>query len=262
MTCNDNPNPIATNTTYKACYNSDPIVRGYDPEPIDLASVPQDIIVQQVIRDIVAVSDLDFQPLLWPEAVPEGIPELFQAADTLNYYFTDPLIPRSQKRSYYVSALPNGTTTGILRQHVMRLNSSIHCSAVDSAKFPRNCPGRRPFATLFSRPSILNVSVCVPGAYDVVPWSSSRNRQDITEEIFIDVFVPTASVLREGNLNAANFTIHCAANTTRGYFEPGNSRNDNTASPLIDQWPDTTVMASDFNDVMGSYNSYAIPSVK
>jgi hypothetical protein len=52
---------------------------------------------------------------------------------------------------FFVAGLPVGATTGVLRQHVMRLNSSVSCEEMDPDDFPSPCPGDRPFTVSWRR---------------------------------------------------------------------------------------------------------------
>ena len=59
-----------------------------------------------------------------------------------------------------------------------------------------------------------------------------------------------------------NFTLHCQAETTRGYFELGNYHNNYSYSPLLEKWPGSVEMATEFNDYLNSYADYLPPSEK
>lgn len=241
MTCADDPT--------QSCGHP-PTVIGYDPEPADLATTRQNRIVQEVMSSLVTFNDNDFETHLWPD--PSYISN---RKDTLiadpSYrqmiqYWTDPEIGIGP--NFFVTALQNGTVTGVLREHAMRLNSSIQCEQVSQEKFPSTCPGRRPFSTSFSN-DLLDIRVCAPGEYGIFPWTLSRNRQDITEQLFLD-----AEDRRDAAAYpAANFTLHCKSSTTRGYFELGNSRNQQAYGPLLEEWPGPDEMARDFNDNLNQY---------
>jgi hypothetical protein len=93
--------------------------------------------------------------------------------------------------------------------------------------------------------------VCVPGKVGTFPWTLSRNRQTITEEIYLDIWdgenLPEFERSPSGLVDI-NTTVRCEAKTTRGYFELGNMYNNNTFGPLLDQWPSPEEMQEDFND--------------
>jgi hypothetical protein len=102
----------------------------------------------------------------------------------------------------------------------------------------------------------------VPGAYGKTPWTLSRDRQDISEDLWIDVFIPdtalTQGVLTE--LYATNFTLRCTSNTTRGYFEVNNNLNGNNPGPLLETWPSQEELAEDYNDFLNFQGGDVIPS--
>ncbi|KAJ3557923.1 hypothetical protein NPX13_g9828 [Xylaria arbuscula] len=88
---------------------------------------------------------------------------------------------------------------------------------------------------------------CVPGNYTTSSWSDSRSREDISEDMFIDVFVPTGAY-DEGE-SVQSFTTHCSANTTRGYFELPNFHNDLTHGPLLDNFTIHDRYSTTYNDI-------------
>lgn len=235
--------PIWTNraawTTKRLNYF--PVIVGYDPEPGDMSVIPQNIVVQQVANDIATASDMDFQPHMWPDN-PYNDSDLLGSraypANRRSFFWQ--FMGLRDNASFFVSALENGTTTGVLREHAIRLNSSVTCSPVSREEYPETCPGERPFTAIFAN-QYLEVRTCVPGEHGVTPWTLSRNRQDIDEEMFIDVM---------DNHQFGNYTVHCTASTTRGYFELGNSRNSYAYGPLLNKWPDKQEMANEFNDYL------------
>ena len=171
-------------------------------------------------------------------------------------------LPVAPQSGYFVAALPNDTTTGILRQHAMRLNSSTNCNIIEEAHFPTTCTGTHPLVVsyisqdtpIFRDPATFGnftIDVCVPGDTHKTPWTLSRDRQTINEDMFVKVHVSAETYIEwtyyGGIEQASNFTLHCSANTTRGYFELGNIRNDLVAGPLIDVWPDNETLWNNFN---------------
>ena len=263
MTCDDNP----FYSFSKYCNPTRvPIFVGYDPEPANLAQVPQNAVVLETAKNIALVSDFDVQLRMWhdPAASTGDIRYDNMAQSNTFFWYYECFIPPCNNPTYFVSALPNATTAGILREHIMRLNSTLQCSNVGINDFPSDCNGTRPFITSFSRPSILSIDICVPGDYSSTAWNLSRNRQDLDEEIYIKVYVPNNSslFLSSGyNGNIENFTVHCKSTTTRGYFELGNLRNNNTAGPLMPTWPDNHTMLHEYNDYLNSAGNFGTPSV-
>ena len=137
----------------------------------------------------------------------------------------------------------------VLRQPAIRLNSSTQCSIVRPKTFPSPYPGAAPFEASYVRNSYLSIDICAPGNLSAVPWTISRDRQDIEEHIFINVTIFPHDVLLDTPI--APFTMLCTANSTQNGCEPG---------PLLMSWPSKTDLATNFNDYLGFTGHYEIPS--
>ena len=250
MSCADTP--------FTGC-NPDafPEVVGFDAEPSDIQNMPMALAVHRVQDKLRSVSPEDVQLHLWPE----GINDADQPARSMFLWYT-----YTSGASYFVSALPNGTTTGVLREHAMRMNSSSACVNAPRSAYPQTCSGNRPFTTSFTAADVIEISICALGDYGSSPWSRSRDRQDISEELWIDVYLPGPLYDQLPGMTAdygeqGNFTLHSTANTSRGYFELGNEQNGNTHGPLLDQWPSYEEMINDFDDYLGENQDYDIATV-
>lgn len=206
-------------------------------------------ILPQLVSSLASVGHNDMQPNLWMDTTSANFAAAVDQDPTLmrNLRYSiqqdDP-----EGRTYFVAALETNTTTGVLREHLMRMNSSTSCEHIDRSKFPSTCSGERPLVASFSRQSGSNMTarVCVPGRLGKSPWTLSRNRQDLTEEIFLDVQNPWIGESQWYYDN--DFTIHCRTSTTRGYFELGNYRNMYVHGPLLEKWPSLEEMHTEFND--------------
>ena len=244
---------------------------GRDLEPAQMAIAEHSVMLSRVTSGLASLSVDEPQSFLWSENT------TYKPDITAFKRLTGPG-PRSlshwvfQRYSiagsdpvpdFFVAGVPAGTTTGLLRQHLMRLNSSVSCRKVESSEFPSPCPGDRPLARSWKHVGGTNVRICVPGNYTAFPWETSRNRQDIIEEIYIDMedrWFKGAKVEDYSPLPMdTSCSIHCTAATTRGYFELGNNLNNNTYGQLLDQWPDTVDMAASFNDWIdtGGWGEYS-----
>jgi hypothetical protein len=94
-----------------------------------------------------------------------------------------------------------------------------------------------------------DVRVCVPGEMGAFPWTRSRNRQDITEQLYLDIRDGDSSGKHsQAAYRNISATIRCEAKTTRGFFEPGNTWNNDTYSGLLDKWPSHEDMLDEYND--------------
>ena len=264
LTCRTIPSwYIRRNCTGSELYEE--IGRELEPGPMALAEhLPM---LSQVISGLASLSSRESQTHLW------SVDPAFKPGDRLpeDHYVPDDLFHWLFQRSYYlgdlgedptdyplpdffVASIPMGTTTGVLRQHLMRLNSSVTCEKVDSSDFPSPCPGDQPLTVSWQGVLIQNVRVCVPGNYTAYPWVLNRSRQDLIEEIYINVNITGISdslwSMEDGQSNLT-YSIHCTGKTTRGYFELGSDLNNNTNGPLLDNWPDKEEMRETFNDWTG-----------
>ncbi|KAI1420251.1 hypothetical protein F5Y12DRAFT_138681 [Xylaria sp. FL1777] len=192
-------------------------ILGYDATPERMAQVPIALVTKEVTARMSTDSSQGAQPRRWYDG-----------------------------KAPFASAFPSGVNTGVLRYHAMRLNTSVQCEAVSRDKFPDTCPGAMPFYGNLSLPSTQDqnnpafgtpdilLRWCVPGNFSSSPWSINRDRQDITEEMFVDFFLPEESVSWQSFSDS--FTTHCSASTTRGYFELPNYQNNFTHGPLLENW--------------------------
>lgn len=147
---------------------------------------------------------------------------------------------------FWISAVPNGTATGVLAQHALRLNYTISCERLNAKGFPGICPGPRPFTASFSKNNSLYENgtdvgytsrVCVPGDYATSPWDNSRDKRTITEEIYLGMDVSDDLRNDVDSVSDSSFAVRCEARTARGYFELGNAFNGMAPQPLLEKYP-------------------------
>lgn len=232
------------------------------PEPTNLQNLPSIIPVTRVSSKIAAAADFDQQPYLWPEQW-VNIDDADRPMKSTLFWYAN-MNTADDHYTYFVSSLMNGTNTGILRQLGMRLNSTSSCATTNISDFPTTCAGGRPFVSKLNFEG-LNVSICAPGNYEETPWTLSRDRQDISEELWIDLALDSY----ETNIEAmelqwgvsTNWTLHCTVDTTRGYFEIPNTHTNNNPGPLLEKWPSEKEMFEDWNDWLSVTFDYAIPTV-
>ena len=231
MTTNDNP---VLSGYYRG--RSTPV--GFDPEPDDMSTIPEGVVMQQLTHSLASLSMGDIPTHLWPDL---GVNPFKLYRDAM---LQEQLGPWAQPpQQYFAAAFPNGTTTGVLRHRAMRLNSTVECTEIEQSSFPSICDGQSPFDVAFGSPNQLGVRICVPGQRGKIPWELSRNRQDITEDIFVDVDTANAT---------ESYTRYCTVQSTRGYFELGNYRNRYVHGPLLERWIELDPLAekSEFNDYL------------
>lgn len=201
-----------------------------------------DLVIQSVLARLATVSDRAEQPNMWLE------PLLTHDKwyDYNSHNFKEALdSSRYEPISYFVSALKNGTHTGVLREHAVRLNSSVHCESISVDEFPAVCSGPRPLAVEINRVNV-SLAICAPGHREKFPFTLSRNRQDIAEQLYIKAASSYDEYQRD--VPKSGLALYCTATTTRGYFELGNAQNNYKYGPLLDWWPDAATIARDFHD--------------
>ena len=231
---------------------------GVDIEPAQMAGILYEDILPRISADLASVSVDEYQPSLWSDYTTKGLRGYLEYDHTtststpLRDWIFPPMMSTVNGNPFgsrfFVAGIPSNTTTGVLREHAMRFNSSVECKAIERTSFPSPCPGEEPFTASSEKENDISVRVCVPGKLGVFPWTLSRNRQDITEELYLD-FWDTYRYRAGERDTSANATVRCVMNTTRGYFELGNARNNGTYGPLLEKWPDANAMARDFNDI-------------
>lgn len=247
-TCNDVPFPVNSAEVCKRVTHLRYSVGGYDPEPADMAVAPGNLVAKKVGNQLPTLSNLDSQNHIWPILPRMGENWAMNIGNTFYYYQKISF----QSIPFYVTAFPPGFNTGVLREHAIRFNTSVSCETVPRSSYPDVCPGDRPLTGEFSNSETRN-RYCVSGDYTAVPWSIDRNRQDIVEELWVDNYIPYGSRISllssfvESPVN--NITVHCVANTTRGYFELPNFYNGDTPGTLLEAWPSQEVLEREFNDV-------------
>ena len=137
----------------------------------------------------------------------------------------------------FIAQLPAQFNTGLIRQFLPRLNSSLTYDAVNIAEFPQNCgslPGAF-YAEYNGRgASYENYSIqaCMPGDLTESPWRATRNRQDIAELLYLNI-----------TINGFDWPAHSTtvfkvqANSTSGYFELPNLLNGGAPGILLEKDP-------------------------
>jgi hypothetical protein len=255
ITCRDIPSwEPSSSCTGPRLYGS----IGRDIEPAQMAIAEHLVIRSRMASELASISIDESQSNLWSvDSTYHARPFLFDwvsdsQTKSLRYWVFERNARPDPTPDFFVAGLPRGTMTGILRQHLMRLNSSMSCEEIGTGDFPSPCPGDRPLVVSWEGVVDTDVRICVPGNYTAVPWTLSRSRQEHNEEMYIDIKdtnIPSNTEWDSANppFNTSS-TIRCTATTTRGYFELGNDSNNNTYGPLLEQWPNTAEMTENFND--------------
>ncbi|WXC52628.1 hypothetical protein QX201_012291 [Fusarium graminearum] len=129
-------------------------------------------------------------------------------------------------------------------------------------------PRPMPFFAIFNHTGFatsgIKATVCVEGNHSDVPWTRSRDRQDIHETMWLRLEVaqqPDGS-REDGQAlleDVTAFNLSCRASSTRGYFELGNHWNNQVFGPLLDKWPTRDDIRKNFNDYGSFVGKYKHP---
>lgn len=250
VTCIDNP--VRENNGDSSCrsFSSDAKVIGWDPEPQELEKAPQNYVVHRTLNDLITVSQNDIQPYMWRE----GLVNPANMMDTRRLAFrwiysapTEGEFNDDTPGEYYVSSILNGTHTGVLREHAVRMDSRTTCRIEDS--FPEDCAGDNPFFYEYTS-NMTEIKICVEGDVGRYPFKRSRNKQEVKERIWLDLNWPYPLPLYLAELGGAmeNYTMSCEATSRRGWFEIGNYQNGYEPSSMLEHWPSPEEMEENFND--------------
>ena len=79
----------------------------------------------------------------------------------------------------------------------------------------------------------------MPDGVSQSPWKATRDRQDTTETMFMDIHSGSSQNSVDSNL-PGNITLKVTIDTTLGYFELPNYNNNETAGPLLAKGPHDT----------------------
>ena len=154
----------------------------------------------------------------------------------------------------YLAPLPVGFHTGLTKQFIPRINSTVKWEIVSSDDVFTECVGSTSsFHTLHAKPpgtdqdaqKSWSIEICVPGNQSASSWNISNDRQDFTEELLMDISVTgydsdtyayRTRERREIALTGGIFRV--TSKTTAGYFELPNYMNGGQAGPIIEGNPD------------------------
>ena len=220
---------------------------GFDAEPWAVELVDQRLVAEEISSSLVTVTPNIEQEYLWVND-PHADHEYGNSYDdprsrTSLGWYNGGSNPKHPGSTFFATSLPNGTETGVLREHALRLSSEIHCKDITRSEFPSSCAGERPINMEINTSGVA-LRVCVPGDFKKQPWSRTRNREDIEEELYLDLQLSEGF----GSSTMHSFTMHCTASSTRGYFELGNVMNNQTYGEILDKWPDPETIMNEYND--------------
>lgn len=148
----------------------------------------------------------------------------------------------------FLAQLPGGYNTGLIRQFAPRINSSAHYENISAENFPKNCDQiDGAFFIDYTNTTYAyqyytwGVQACMPANVTSSPWKSTRDRQDFTEELYLNITLINYEYMQYGSdgdqVNSMFFKV--TLNTTGGYFELPNYMNGGSAGSLLDKDPNS-----------------------
>ncbi|KAJ5176634.1 uncharacterized protein N7482_002511 [Penicillium canariense] len=144
----------------------------------------------------------------------------------------------------FYAQVPSGFHTGVLRQFAMRINSTASSRSIEVDEFPSECDTASDafFANYSSltvngySPQVWALTACMPNVTSRSPWSETRNRQEFSESLYLNISIqdptyPIKGMPADGALYEINLR------TTAGYFELPNYMNNGTPGALLENDP-------------------------
>jgi hypothetical protein len=168
-----------------------------------------------------AVSSNDAPAQLWQQ----GVVDTDCSSGLLTFGETATLANMVSLNNSLYASLPGGFNTGIITQFSPRVNSSAHFTNITDTTFPTCCktlPG-----AFYVDYNHLNgtgpnargwrLIACMPAALRQSPWNPTHNRQDFSEELYLNITIPGGD--SGSDYRWAVFIYKVTVNTTAGYFE-------------------------------------------
>lgn len=130
---------------------------------------------------------------------------------------------------FYFAPLLNGFSSGVYAkpQYAPRINTTVEYTNITLEEFPRNCTSGREdvfFAEYNLR--YAHLAACVPSNISSSPWEITHNRQDITENLYLNV---------SSEYEDSYELYRATAKSSLGYFELPSVHNGYKAGPLLDE---------------------------
>ncbi|KAF1938824.1 hypothetical protein EJ02DRAFT_436865 [Clathrospora elynae] len=191
-----------------------------------------------------SASEDDFEPYLWTEPAASDpwnmnkYDELDRHLDLLSRASNDP----QDKRTFF-APLVSDFSSGVYidSQYAPRINTTVEYTKISAADFPSACMrdidgGFFAEYNAQNRYMGINLVACMPGNISESPWEATYNRQDITEELYLNVSKLYLNVSTTGVYSAYTDLYKATARSSLGYFELPSAHNGYKASTLLDKF--------------------------
>lgn len=143
----------------------------------------------------------------------------------------------------FLAQLPSGFSTGVIRQYLPRINSTASRFTISESDYPKKCKSL-PDAfyakfgaedPIFMGFANFTLEACMPANMSQSPWLPVRERQDFSEELFLNVSLFSGA--RDATEEDKGGLFKIVVNTTAGYFELPNLMNNERSGPLLQDDP-------------------------
>lgn len=149
----------------------------------------------------------------------------------------------------FLVELPNGYSTGLISQFIPRINSTATYENITASEYPSGCDqiigafsvgysGKILYSPTDSAAN-WSIQACMPADLRQSPWKYIRDRQDFSEELYLNVTIITDGRVPRKNTPVGGSFYRVTLNTTAGYFELPNYMNGLTAGPLLEKDPNS-----------------------
>ncbi|KAK3676798.1 hypothetical protein LTR78_003575 [Recurvomyces mirabilis] len=144
----------------------------------------------------------------------------------------------------FMAQLPAGYNTGLVRQFLPRLNSSVTRERITEADFPMNCSYQSTFFANYSTTVLTgwyngsrvgpswHLIACMPGT-DEQSRPVSRARQDFSEHLYLNLSAYNGPNSDNDTPDDWSGLFRVTLRTTSGYFELPNHMNANLPGPIF-----------------------------
>jgi hypothetical protein len=214
-----------------------------DPDDVD------DNLVVTVARNAFkSASNVEPQSQLWQGAgsacnslelqhrTTDGIPASCGRGNTLGSF--------ANLVDLFLAELPSDYNTGLIRQFIPRINSTASYHNITASEYPQGCdqlPGAY-YVAYFARDNTnltgWTLEACMPADMRKSPWMSTRDRQDFSEVMYLNVSVSLSELDDYDEAYGGSF-YRVVLNTTAGYFELPNYMNGGVPGPLLEKDPNS-----------------------
>ncbi|CAN9135659.1 unnamed protein product [Alternaria alternata] len=180
-----------------------------------------------------SITENHYEPFLWVKPEGDGMCRNPSQCRFPDYRRDFQIIADSDYPDLWFTPLPSDYNTGVYKelQYVPRINTTVTYTNMTAAGWPSECVRDKEgvfFAEYHSRrPRVYDVDLtaCMPTNISDTPWQATHNRQDITEELYLNI---------TAGYEETPLYYRVTAKTSLGYFELPSAKNGNRAGPLLD----------------------------